>query len=142
MFRRVRINYSVKKCVCHKRKSAKTESEKICTKYWSITSPRTAWALHSDVYVKMCKSDIMYRLLFEVESVGEKEKQDEYLFCHINGLVSTSRNHERGIIINTFGEDDWSSNILDTFKMISGMPTHSVLGQPEHRDFVATFITQ
>lgn len=104
--------------------------------YWSFANPKTPWSLHQDVHNKMCKNDIMFRLLFD--SDADSHTGDEFLNSHVFGLISRASDKEPGIILNTFGEDKWSKDVLETFDLLKQLPADAVLGDASYRTFKRT----
>jgi len=104
--------------------------------YWSFVNPKTPWNLYQDVHNKMCKNDIMFRLLFDSDT--DSHTGDDFLNSHVFGLISRASDKEPGIIINTFGEDKWSKGVLETFDLLKQLHSDPVLGDPLYRNFKRT----
>lgn len=113
------------------------ENQKHISKYWSCSDPKTPWRLHQSVHSDLCKNDIMFRLLFDTKS-DTLEGSDDVLSAHVNGLISRASEKEPGIIVNTFGEDAWSTSVLETFDFLRQLPSDPVLGNKAHRGFRRT----
>ena len=112
------------------------EKQEYTLSYWSFSDPKTPWKLHQCVHNNLCKKDIMFRLLFDVEN--DSCMGDGVLSSHVNGLISRASEKEPGIIVNTFSEDNWSDSVLETFDLLKQLPVDPILGNKVHRSFRRT----
>jgi hypothetical protein len=104
--------------------------------FWSTTNPKLPWVLHEKVQSDLCKSDIMFRLLFATpDSESEHCNKHDTLYSHIDGLVSGLDDATPGIIVASQTQGTWSQDMLETLSMLKHLNSHEVIGGPLYTAF-------
>lgn len=104
--------------------------------FWSTANPKLPWMLHEKVQSDLCKSDIMFRLLFATpDSESDHCNKHDTLYSHIEGLVSGPHDATPGIIVASQKQGTWSQDMLETLSMLKGLNSHETIGGPGYTAF-------